>query len=650
MSTSSTKQFRLPDLLVRNRNFVLIWAAYGISAIGDHLSEMALLKERGGFDRTDITRIQALLTFGFFLPYVLLGPLAGWWADRFSRKWTMIGADLLRAGVMISISVTVPFLVARGLGDYSIVLPLLLTGVFAAFFSPSRKALLPMLVRDDQLVRANAMISAMGTIGAIFSGWLGGKLVDLSVAGHFGLVWNYRLDAITFGVSAVLLGFLSLRAARSVPRAPLTGVWTPIRAGFRYVLQHRRILQMILLGTVFWAGGGVVVSVVPAIVKEVFGGTFSDAGMYRGLIAAGLALGAGLMTLFGPGLPMPLAVLFGLFGGGAWVLALDAAFVLKLGRTFSALCLLMIGLHGAALLISVTVVIQRLVPDSRRGRVFGVYDMATTGAMVLATGVLGLPHIPDLDLYIPFLLGAIGLGLLGVAWLAWRTYSRSVVVAPRLTLWWYLLLFFTRFWCRARRDGISTVPRQGPVILAANHTAGVDPIIMQGTSPHRIISFLVAREYYERPLAGWFMRQVGCVPIDRENPGKSFLSGCLKLLKAGGCLGIFPQGTYVAPDEEQPEAKYGVGVLALRSGATVIPCHISGTRYRESPIATFLVRHAARIRYGPAIDLSGFQGREKDRSAAQEASALIMARINELASPDEETDSDTDVPGVPDSV
>ena len=117
MPSASTSQASLPGLLINNRNFVLVWAAYGISALGEHLSEMALLKERGGFDRDDITRVQALLTFGFFLPFVLIGPFAGWWADRFSRKWTMIGADLVRAGIMISLSITVPFLVGRGLGE-----------------------------------------------------------------------------------------------------------------------------------------------------------------------------------------------------------------------------------------------------------------------------------------------------------------------------------------------------------------------------------------------------------------------------------------------------------------------------------------------------------------------------------------------------
>lgn len=637
MPTSPESACRLPGLLIRNRNFVLIWLAYGVSALGDHLSEMALLKERGGFDRPDITRVQALMTFGFFLPFVLFGPLAGWWADRFSRKWTMIGADLVRAGVMISLVVTVPLLVDRGLGDFSIVVPLFLTGAFAAFFSPCRQAMIPTLIREDQLVRANAMISALGTIGAILSGWLGGKLVDLSQAGHFGLVWNYRLDALTFVVSAALLVGLSLRLSRAVPHAPLTGVWTPLREGFRYVRQHRRVLQIILLGTVFWAAAGVVISVVPALVKEVFGGTFSDAGMYRGLIAAGLACGAALMTVFGPSLPTALAVLVGLAGGGVCVLALDAAYVFKLGRVFSGFCLLMVGMHGAALLISVMVVIQRFVPDSRRGRVFGVSDMATMAAMVTATGLLGLPSIPELDRYVPFLLALVGLGLLAATGLAWREYRRSETASPLLGLMWKVVRFYVHFWCRARRAGICTVPREGPVILAANHTAGVDPLILQGTTLHRLIGFVVAKEYYDRPLAGWFMRQVGCVPIDRANPGKSFLAACLRKLRAGGCLGIFPQGTYVGPDQQQPEAKYGVGILALRTGATVIPCHISGTTYRYSPFAAYFVRHKVRIKYGRPVDLSAFRGKQRDRDTARRVSELIMDEINALApSPDED--------------
>ena len=623
-------QSALPHVLIRNRNFVLIWVAYGISAVGDHLSEMALLYQRDALAGLKATRIQALLTFGFFLPFVVLGPLAGWWADRFSRKWTMIAADLVRAAVMVNLVWLVPTLAGRlaprGLADFSVVIPLALVGAFAAFFSPARQALLPTLIRDDQLVRANALISALGTIATILSAVVGGYLVK-----YAGPVWNYRLDGLSFVLSAVLLGALSAAPARSARRTALVGVWTPLIEGFRYVRHHRRVLQLILLAAVFWAAAGVVISIVPALVRDVFGGDIAHAGLYRGLLGIGLAAGAAVMTVVGPTMPLKLRVLAALAGGTFWLLALDAAYVLKLGKLFTGLCLVGIGGAGAALLVTVMAGLQRFVPDACRGRVFGVADMSTMVAMVLTTGLLGLPEIPGLDRYVPLLLGLTGLGMAATLWRCWREYRRGEGVTGLISLLWLIGRFYAAFWCRARRAGICTVPRQGPVILAANHTSGIDPIMIQATTLHRIIGFIVAREYYERPLAGWFMRRVGCIPIDRASPTKSFLSASLRALRAGRCLGIFPQGTYVPPGEEQPQARYGVGVLALRTGAPVIPCHISGTRYCYSPFAAFFVRHRVRVRYGRPVDLSAFRGREKDRDAARQASELIMARIRELA-------------------
>ncbi len=631
MSTPSRPERRLPDWLVQNPNFVLLWAAYGISALGDHLSEMALLSESGGFERDDITRVQALMTFCFFAPFVVFGPLAGWWADRFSRKWTMIAADLVRAVIMGTLPFTLPYLLGLGLGDFAITLPLALAGAFAAFFSPARQAMVPTLIRDDQLVRANAMISALGTIGAILSAVIGGHLVDLSTAGHLHLHWNYYLDALTFIASALLLVGIAMSRSRAVPHAIPAGVWTPVAQGFRYVRQHRRVLQIILLATVFWAGAGIIISVVPAIVRDIFGGQYSDAGMYRGLIAAGLAGGAAILTLIGRALPVPLAVLVALLGGGIWVLALDAALLFKLGRLFSGLCLFMVGVHGAGILVTAMVVIQRFVPDARRGRVFGVSDMCTMAAIVATAGLLGLPHIAHLDRYIPWLLGATAAGLLVAAVFAWRAYRRGDPFPARVWLIWRVIRFHTAFWCRTRRVGPCTVPRDGPVILAANHTAGIDPLVILGTCTHRVVSFLVEQKYYQAPLFGAFMRLARCIPVDRENPGKSFLTGCLRLLKEGGCLGIFPQGTYVGPDEPEPEAKSGVGLLALRTGATVIPCHISGTHYDYHPFRALFRWHNVRIRYGRPVDLTAFRGRERDPDAPQLVADLIMREIRALS-------------------
>ncbi|MEW6252187.1 MAG: MFS transporter [Planctomycetota bacterium] len=634
---------RLPDLLIRNRNFVLLWAAYGVSAFGDHLSEMALLQEAGGLLRDDVTRVQALMTFCFFLPFVVVGPLAGWWADRFSRKTTMIAADVIRAAIMLSIPFMLGVFRRAAAADLTaspadrtplvaVALPLLMAGAFAAFFSPARQALVPTLIRDDQLVRANAMISGLGTIGAILSAVVGGWLVDLSGrSAGFSLEWNYRLDALTFLFSAVLLSGIAMSRSRALAHELPAGVWTPLRQGFRYVWQHRRVLQIILLGTVFWAAAGVIISVVPAIVRDVFGGNFTQAGLYRGFIAAGLATGAVTLTIVGRTAPIPLIVLAAVLGSGFWVGLLDVVYALRLGPVWTGICLFMTGVHGAGILVTVSVIIQRFVPDSHRGRVFGISDVANMLATVAATGLLGLPHIEHLDRYIPWLLGIVAAGMLVSGWLAWREYRRGDPHPATVWLLWRVLRFYAAFWLRARRVGVCTVPRAGPVIIAANHSAGIDPLTILATSPHRLPSFLVAREYC-RGVTGWFIRLGGCIAVNRSRPGKDTLDAALHLLERGGCLGVFPQGRFEPPDE-RVEARPGIGLLALRSAAVVIPCHISGASYTETAFGSFVRRQRVRVRYGSPVDLRDLRrpGRERDRGAQQLASARIMAAIRALS-------------------
>jgi len=64
--------------LLRNRNFILLWCAYAVSAMGDHLSEMAILKTQNALDaQVDMTALNARMTFTFFLPFFLFSAAAG---------------------------------------------------------------------------------------------------------------------------------------------------------------------------------------------------------------------------------------------------------------------------------------------------------------------------------------------------------------------------------------------------------------------------------------------------------------------------------------------------------------------------------------------------------------------------------------------
>jgi len=73
-----------PRRLFTNVNFILFWCAYGVSATGDHLSEMALLKTQDALNpNVDITRLTAGMTFTFFLPFFCLHRLRGHWRIEF---------------------------------------------------------------------------------------------------------------------------------------------------------------------------------------------------------------------------------------------------------------------------------------------------------------------------------------------------------------------------------------------------------------------------------------------------------------------------------------------------------------------------------------------------------------------------------------
>src|SRR5688500_17453407 len=130
--------------LFRNRQFMLLWFAYGISAMGDHISEMALLKTRDAINAPNLTQLQAMITFMFMLPFFVLGPVTGILADRLPRRGIMVFADLVRAGLMFNFM----WLLQQfsGGGHWQAFIPLMIVGVFAALFSPARSAFLPTLI------------------------------------------------------------------------------------------------------------------------------------------------------------------------------------------------------------------------------------------------------------------------------------------------------------------------------------------------------------------------------------------------------------------------------------------------------------------------------------------------------------------------
>lgn len=623
---------RRGDNLLLNRNFVLLWAAYGISALGDHLSETALLRWQHAMESFtgDITRRSAVMTFVFMAPFVLLGPLFGALSDRVPRRLIMVAADLIRCVIMFEmfrILTALQHWVQPGFDPVHdplhlgvAVIPLIGMGVFAAGFSPARMAFLPTLIRPEQFVRANALTSSLGIVATIASALLGGWLAQ-----HYSPNVNFRLDALTFVGSAACLLMIRQSQAHVAAASSDHGL-SAVSAGFKYVRRHHLAWEIIAVATVFWMAAGIVRSIIPALVRDVFQGDYVDVGTFQGLIGVGIVLGSIALTIIGPALKSPLAISWSLKLAGVSGLFLSAGIFFHLPKAFCGTALVFIGLFGAGISVSVGAMLQRLVPNHMRGRVFGVHDLFTMSGLLLVTGLLGIPQWDRIDRYIGWIMLGASLMLLGFG--VWTTMLRlgRGRWSRGITFWVNLSDFYCRFWGRLRRVGICTVPYDGPVIVAANHNSTLDPFVLNAACPNRYISYMIAAEYARIPLFARLVKTVGCIPVNRSGVDTASVKAALRHLADGKCLGIFPQGGVVRPDAE-PRVREGVGLLALRSGAKVIPAYIDGITYSDGVIGPLLRRQHARVRFGPPVDLSAFVGREKDREAYREAADAILRAI-----------------------
>lgn len=179
-----------------------------------------------------------------------------------------------------------------------------------------------------------------------------------------------------------------------------------------------------------------------------------------------------------------------------------------------------------------------------------------------------------------------------------------------------------------RSRGTEHVPATGPVLFVANHVSHLDPPLIGGAAP-RQLAFLAKAELFRIPLLGGLIRRLGAQPLRREGPDAGALRAALRVLKGGGALLVFPEGTRGEEGRLGP-AKPGAGMLAVVAGAPVIPVYIGGSG-RAWPRGRRLPRPArVTVTFGPPLPL-GTGGTTTSRKDDYEAaSRRMMAAIASL--------------------
>ncbi len=136
-----------------------------------------------------------------------------------------------------------------------------------------------------------------------------------------------------------------------------------------------------------------------------------------------------------------------------------------------------------------------------------------------------------------------------------------------------LAALVTRMW-KLRASGAHLVPDDGPVILAANHTAFLDGLLLAAASP-RPVHVLAKSEIFVPPIDR-LMRATSQIRIEYDGPDRSALLEAVGVLTDGGVVGVFPEAHRGAGDAQH--LKHGAAYLAARTGALVVPVAILGAR------------------------------------------------------------------------
>ncbi len=565
--------------LLKERRFLPFFLTQSLGAFNDNVFKqgfVALVVFVGtieiGLEKTYFSLLAGAL---FILPYFLFSALGGQLADKYDKA--RLARWIKALEIVLMVAAAAGFLLKSATLLLAVVF---LIGLQSTLFGPLKYAILPQVLRDEELTGGNGLVESATMVAILLGTLLGTSLVAIPDSG----LW--LVSAVVVGVA--VLGWVTALAMPSVPPVapdlkinfnPITETWASLK-----FLASNRIVFLSCLGiSWFWFFASMYFLILPAYVADVIGGGGSVYTLLLALFSVGTGLGALLceilsrrkveiglvpfgsigMTMFGLDIYFALPAASGLAG-------LDvAAFFAQPFAWRLAIDLTLMAVFSGFFIVPLFALIQQRSEPAFRSRVIGANNILNAAFMVAAS-LIGFVLMKFFGLSLPQVLLVTALFNAVVA-----VYIFSLVpeFLLRFIAWILLNVFY-----RVRVRGIEAIPDTGPALLVCNHISYADALVVMG-SVRRPVRFVMYYKIAQIPLAKQVFRWAKAIPIAgfKEDPVimERAFEEVSRELRDGNIVCIFPEGGLTRDGEIAP-FRPGVERILERDPVPVIPMALQG--------------------------------------------------------------------------
>ena len=543
------------DGLVKDRGFhAFLWTQF-LGAFNDNVYKIIVsMRAVHVAAQSESSLYLSLAGAVFVVPFLLFSGYSGHLADVISKRKVLIGVKVFEIFVM-GLGLAAFFSTRIEL----MLLVLFLMALHSTVFSPAKYGIVPEMLPDSDLSRANALLE-MSTFVAIV---LGTSIGSFLFSAWKSEPWKMGLVMIAVAVAGFLVSLKITRVPASGASAPFRiNPFSEVITGTRHLLKERALTLTVIGISYFWFLGALFQMDLLLFGSEVLKASDLKVGLMVTALAVGIGAGSLLAgRLSGNKVEMGLVPLGAIFMG-IFCIGLHAA-----GASYAAsvMMLSLLGLASGLFIVPLNAYLQQRSESREKGRIIATNNFYNTIGLLLASGTLwGLHdklHLSPDKLVLIF----------GLFTLISSIYVVTVVpeFLVRFLLWLATHTFF-----KIRIVGQENVPFRGPALLVANHMSHVDGFLI-GACVQRFIRFMVWKPYYEMPALNWFFKLAKAIPVGTGGPRDMVASikAARHELEGGHVVCIFAEGAISRTGGLLPFHR-GLEKIVDGLAVPVIPVHL----------------------------------------------------------------------------